>query len=136
MIKKLFFIFVLAFLANWLWENLHSFLYASYRGKPITEFVLTRAALFDAVFILFLGIIFIKFGYFRNRSWYALIFGFIVSILIELYALHTGRWAYNDLMPVIPVLGIGLTPAVQLGILSFLIFKIVGIKKMNNNPSS
>ena len=38
----------------------------------------------------------------------------VVQILVEFGALRDGTWAYNDLMPRIPVLGVGLTPAVQM----------------------
>ena len=46
-----------------------------------------------------------------------------VSVGIELYALETARWTYNSFMPIIPVVGVGLTPAVQLGLLGYASFK-------------
>ncbi len=127
--KKLLLIFVYAFSLNWIWENLHSYLYAHYQNGEITQRVLSRAALFDAILITVLGFLFVRITYFRNRKWYALVFGFIVAILIELYALKTGRWAYNEYMPLIPILETGLTPSIQLGMLSYLIFNIVDSKK-------
>lgn len=123
MIKKLSVIFGASLLLNFVWENLHSYLYFLPSGNEITQARLIRATIFDAIFITLLAILFIKFGYFRERKWYALIFSFITSNLIEIYGLKSGRWAYNELMPVIPVLNTGLTPTVQLGILSYLIFR-------------
>lgn len=40
-----------------------------------------------------------------------------IQIGVELEALATGRWSYNDLMPLIPLLRVGLTPAVQMPLL-------------------
>lgn len=127
--KKILLIFISAFTLNWIWENLHSYLYFLPSGELITQYMLFRATFFDAIFITFLGILFLKVSYFRNRKWYALIFGFVVALIVEKYALATGRWAYNDLMPIIPMLNTGLTPTIQLGLLSFIIFKIVGLNE-------
>ncbi|MBI2670188.1 MAG: hypothetical protein HYX20_03520 [Candidatus Yanofskybacteria bacterium] len=123
MIKKLSIIFAVAFLLNLVWENLHSYLYIHYKAGEITRLILLRATLFDAVFITLLAILFIKIVYFRERKWYVLLMGIIVAIIIELSALKTGRWAYNEFMPIIPLINTGLTPTIQLGILSYLIFK-------------
>ena len=123
MFKKLILIFLTGFLLNLVWENLHSYLYAQYQGGAITQLVLLRATLFDAVFITLLAALFIKVPYFRERRWYALIFGVIAAVILEKYALNSGRWAYNEFMPVIPLLNTGLTPTLQLGILSHIVFK-------------
>src|SRR3989344_1469932 len=92
--KKLLIIFVLVFILNFIWEHLHSALYVHYKGAEITDLILFRAAIFDA--------------------------GFIFAVGVELYALQTSRWAYNSAMPIIPLLGFGLSPAVQLGVTSFI----------------
>ncbi len=128
MTKKLLLIFIYAFLLNWAWENLHSFLYMQYRGHEITQWVLLRATLFDAVFITALGALFAGVIYLRNRQWLAAVFGVIAAIGIEIYALYSGRWAYNSYMPIIPLLRVGLTPTVQLGILSYAIFRMVNLE--------
>ncbi|MBI2676490.1 MAG: hypothetical protein HYX21_00845 [Candidatus Yanofskybacteria bacterium] len=123
MIKKILLIFASAFLLNLVWENLHSLLYLHYKSGAISELILLRATLFDAVFISILGILFLKFSYLKNRLWLSLPFGFAIAIVIELYALKTGRWAYGELMPVVPFINTGVTPTIQLGLLSYLIFK-------------
>jgi hypothetical protein len=122
---KIILIFLLAFFSNFIWENSHSFLYAHYQNGAISQFVLLRAALFDAVFITLLGALFLKVKYLKDRQWLVLLIGIIAAVLIEWYALAADRWAYNALMPIIPVFNTGLTPTIQLGLLSYLIFKIV-----------
>lgn len=131
MIKKILFIFIYAFLLNWIWENLHSFLYAHYRGSEITQWILLRATLFDAIFIAALGVLFMSVAYLRDRQWLAALFGSIAAVGIELYALQSARWAYNDSMPIIPLLRVGLTPTLQLGLLSYVIFRMTHVKNMN-----
>ena len=124
MIKKLILIFILAFVFNFIWENLHSLLYVHYKGGSITEFVLLRAALFDASFITLLGFLAVFFKYPRRWMFYSVIMAIVFAILLELYALNSGRWMYETAMPIIPLIGTGLTPTIQLGLLSYLVFKI------------
>lgn len=128
MIKKLFFIFLLAFVANWLWENIHSFLYVHYEGGAITQLILTRAALVDAVIITVMGAFFFWIRFLHKRPWLLFVLGVLVAIGIEWWAFGTGRWAYNDFMPIIPVLGTGITPTIQLGFLSYGIFTMIDTK--------
>jgi len=130
MIKKLISIFILAFVFNLIWENFHSLLYVHYKGGPITEFILMRAALFDASFITFLGLLAIVFRYPKGWVYYSVAVAVVFAVLLELYALNTGRWTYKIAMPIIPLIGTGLTPTIQLGLLSYLVFKIV-IKNKN-----
>lgn len=125
--KKLALIFAIAFLLNLVWENLHVNLYAHFQGGPITQFHLWRATLFDATFITVLAILFIKNSYFRQRLWWSLVFGLAAAVLIEVFAIKTNWWSYNDLMPIIPLFNIGLTPALQLGLLSFVTYNITGL---------
>lgn len=115
-------IFLISFFLNLIWENLHSFLYAHHKNQPITEFMLLGASLFDALFITVMGVIFFKVTYFREKKWWTFIFGVIAAIIIEWYALSTGRWSYNSLMPIIPIVKTGLTPTLQLGVLSFITY--------------
>ena len=124
--RKLLSVFLLAFAFNFIWENLHSALYVHYKSGPISEFVLLRAAFADAIFITLLAALFIKIPYFQKRVWYSLIFGFVI---LEVFALRTGRWAYQEIMPIVPLIKTGLTPTIQLGILSYLVYKITGVGK-------
>ncbi len=122
---KIFSIFVISFFLNLIWENLHSLLYVGYKGGAITEFILIRAALGDAVIITLLALLFIWKLRTPQESWLMVIAGVFVSIAIEWYALHTGRWAYNQYMPIIPLLDVGLTPTVQLGFLGYVSYWLI-----------
>lgn len=122
--KKLSLIFLISFVFNLAWEHLHSLLYAGYKGGAITEFILFRASLADAVMITIVALPFLYVPALKARSWLIAAALTAVAISIELYALGTGRWAYNEYMPIIPLLGIGLTPAVQLGLLGYLSYRL------------
>jgi hypothetical protein len=123
--KKISYIFLLSFLLNFVWENLHSALYAGYQGGKITEFILFRASIGDAVMITILLLPFLFVPWFKKRSWIIAVSGVILAVLIEWYALQTGRWAYNSLMPMIPLLNVGLTPTLQLGLLGYFTYLLV-----------
>jgi hypothetical protein len=122
--KKFFFIFLIAFGLNWIWENLHSLLYVHYQGGEITQFILTRASLFDALFIaaiIFLSRVFKKE---RARNLFIVSAGIFLAVAIELWAFNTGRWSYGPYMPLVPFLGTGLTPTVQLAFLGYVSKKL------------
>ncbi len=122
--KKIITIFIISFILNLIWENLHVFLYDNYKNGIITEFILLRATLADAIMITIITLPFILFPSIRKLDWIIILIGFILAICIEWWALGTGRWAYNAYMPIIPLLSVGLTPAIQLGLLGYLSFKI------------
>lgn len=121
-LKKLIFAFFIAFALNFVWENLHSFLYIHYKGGEITEFILLRASLVDALIIFFL---ILPFVFLKKHSWLIILGGVIIAIIIELFALYTNRWNYTDTMPIIPIVNIGLTPTVQLGLLGYLTYNLI-----------
>lgn len=123
--KKIFLIFLLSFILNLIWENLHSLLYVGYMGGKITEFILLRASVADAVIITLISIPFVFIPRLKRKSWLIIFIGVLVAIFIELWALNTGRWAYNGYMPIIPILGVGLTPAIQLGLLGYLSYRFI-----------
>ena len=53
-----------------------------------------------------------------------LVSGLIIAILIEWVAVYgLGRWRYTALMPILPVLGVGLSPVLQMLLLPPVIFK-------------
>lgn len=121
MIKRYSFIFPIAFLLNLIWENLHSFLYTHYQGGAITEPILLRATLFDAVFITLLFLLIDRMKVGKSTGLYIQIgVSFFVAVLIEVFALSTTRWAYGPWMPIIPILEVGLTPIIQLPLLGYL----------------
>lgn len=121
--KRLVTVFISAFVLNIFWENLHSFLYNNYMGGKITEFILIRASLFDAILITTVVLPFIFISSLKDKSWLIIVIGIVVAIFNEWYGLSTGRWAYNSLMPIVPILKVGLTPMLQLGVLGYLSYK-------------
>ena len=128
--KKIFAICLLSFFLNLIWENLHSFLYVHYRGGEITGLILARAAVVDAIIITLLALPFIFISKLQNKSWLIIFLGVAIAIAIELYAIQTGRWAYNEYMPLIPLLYVGLTPTIQLGLLGYLSYQLATRKHL------
>lgn len=118
-VSSILFIFVVSFVLNLIWENLHARLYVHYKHGPITEWILIHATLADALFITALGVCFLFIPYLHERLWVSLIAGTVLAIGIEWWALSTDRWAYGPFMPIIPLIHTGLTPTIQLGLLSF-----------------
>ncbi len=123
--KQIFILMLMVFLVNLFWEVSHTSLYKCYQcGANITihyyMFVLLRVTFTDAIII---GVIFLIIT-FTNKSFkwinrpskkdfaIIIVLGLVIAGLIELYAIKTGRWAYESYMPTI--FGIGLTPLIQL----------------------
>jgi hypothetical protein len=129
MMKKWCYLFIYALVLNFFWEILHSSLYLHYRGGPITETVLFRAALVDAFIILVLSLTNYSIRFFRTRPWLLVFFSLTVSIELERWALITGSWAYASSMPIIPIILTGLTPTIQLALLGYLSYKSAGFYK-------
>lgn len=113
-----------AFVLNAIWENLHSLFYDNYMGGKITEFILLRASLFDALIITLISLPFIYLYFLKDKSWLILVLGTAIAVINEWYGLNTSRWAYNALMPIVPILETGITPTMQLGLLGYFTFKI------------
>ena len=133
--RKIFLIFIFSFLLNFIWENLHSNLYASYMGREITEFILLRASVADAIIITLLSLPFVFIPGLRKKGRIIIFVGGLIAIFIELYALRTGRWSYNEYMPIIPYLSVGLTPTIQLGLLGYLTYWFVA-RRNKQQPDS
>lgn len=122
--KRISTIFIVALILNLVWENLHSLLYDNYKGVEITQLILMKATLGDAVIITVITLPFLFLATFRKHLWGIAVIGFIVAIGIEWYALATDRWTYNMYMPIIPILSVWFTPTIQLALLGLLSFKI------------
>ena len=53
--------------------------------------------------------------------------GLIIAVMVEWIAMSgLGRWSYTASMPLLPVLGVGVVPVVQMLVLPPVIFKITG----------
>ena len=127
-------VFVASVLVNFIWELLQSPLYIGMQVNARMFGHCFLASLGDGVIVLF--IYFLDWLIFRRRErlgpsarWRLAVMvssGFVVAAIVEwigVYALH--RWSYNDLMPMFPVLGIGLIPILQMIILPPVIFFIM-----------
>ena len=124
--KLIFKFFAIIFGLNFLWEISQMFLYEIHSvGFLNFVFVHVKASLGDVVIfgvMYLLGLVL-----FRNKTWFlekrfsvfifAMGSGLFIATLIEKYAIATDRWQYNELMPIIPVLNVGLSPILQLIIL-------------------
>ncbi|NTW14712.1 MAG: hypothetical protein HGA31_06855 [Candidatus Moranbacteria bacterium] len=52
------------------------------------------------------------------------VLGFFVAVVLERFALSVGIWSYGPFMPILPFLGVGLTPVLKMMILPVLGGKI------------
>lgn len=119
----------IAVAVNFLWEVPQMALYEWWDASwAIGLLICFQAALGDGLLVLALY----GFGYvlFRRREWilqpgvagYTLLVlaGLVVAVAIEMHALAWNRWSYNTLMPLIPGIGVGLVPVVQMMLLPLL----------------
>ncbi|MDO8529813.1 MAG: hypothetical protein Q7S10_00155 [bacterium] len=115
-------IFFVAFFLNLLYEVLHSILYETCLKAPLKKYIylILKAALFDGMVIVL--IYFDTYLIFKNQNPFSdayQVMIFIVSSLLfayiwEIYSLKKGKWEYSASMPI--VLGVGVTPLVQLSL--------------------
>lgn len=126
-------LFVLAVGINFVWEMAQMPLY---RNMPFDDlqswWLCFRASLGDGVIVL--SIWAIGAFLFRRHGWFypvrplnavvLLLSGAVIAIGIEIHALNTGRWAYSELMPLLPVIGVGASPIVQLLLLPWLSMRL------------
>ena len=120
---------------NFVWELAQMPLYVE--GGKLLEFAVhcIVPSLGDGVLVL---IIFgVGWMVFRRADWFVLpgLFGYVlmlmtglvIAVLVEWIAVYgLGRWSYTTRMPVLPVLGVGLSPVLQMLLLPPVIFKAGG----------
>lgn len=132
-------LFVISVLINYVWEMAQMPFYANMPFTELSSWLLCfRASLGDGVIILIIW--FIGYLFYRSRSWFhplrpakmliLLVSGAAIAIAIELYAMATDRWEYSGFMPVLPLVGIGIVPFVQLLVLPWLSM-FLATKKMS-----
>lgn len=118
---------------NFIWEIFQMPLYKNHSiGFLDTVLIHLEASLGDL--LIFVIIYLLGFMAFRNSAWFfqknhapfifSMACGFFIAVVIEKYALATGRWEYDTLMPVIPLIRVGLTPILQMIILPTIIIRI------------
>lgn len=115
-----------AFVFNFLWEYSALPFYKDYSALGQGLSLVLWASAGDVVYVLF--IISVVAYRAKKSAWmlegkredYALAgaLGFLVALFVEYKALYLHRWAYATAMPIIPILGVGLTPIIQMTLIA------------------
>ena len=123
--KQLFCVVVIAYILSAVWEFLHYPLY----DCPLSQLSCAlRSASIDVILIVGLylisGFILQRKGWIcasrRSHKIVIAVVAVILAYLIELNALWMQKWSYSALMPIIPLLHVGLSPLIQLPITTLL----------------
>jgi hypothetical protein len=118
-------VIVFAFFLNSWYELLQSQLYTNWTTNHYMVIIIITfvAASTDAVisWALFIIATLIRKGRWDwNKPWDWKVASFIIVLALlgqtlgEVFALRTGRWSYGPIMPTLPILGVGLTPLLQI----------------------
>lgn len=132
----------LAFVLNLIWELAQMPLYDSSSFSINHVLFCALGSVADAlmVLLLYFGLAFI----FKNPLWIfplkrervviVVLTGGIGAVLSEIRHLSLGNWAYSDLMPLIPIFNVGVSPVLQFMILPIityiLSFKLLRFKQI------
>jgi hypothetical protein len=118
-----------AYVLNAVWEWLHYPLYVCVWSRVPCALV---SALTDTAIIL--GIWAAIALFLKDWSWTrelhsryltaAVVAALLVGWGVELFALYRGAWSYAPAMPIVPFLGVGLSPLLQLPITTMLAFVV------------
>ena len=118
---------------NFIWEMAQMPLYKDMPFDVLFSWWLCfRASVGDGVIVL--AIWAIGATVFRRADWFTplqptstiilLLSGAAIAVGIEIHAISTGRWAYSELMPLLPAVDVGMSPFVQLLLLPFISMKL------------
>jgi hypothetical protein len=124
---------VWAFVIHWGWEAIHAAAYVETAGPFLQRLwcCLPMGAV-DAVWSLGLLVaarVIVRPAGHSHRAaflWLTAVLGATTAIVLEWHALRTGRWTYNELMPLIPGLGVGVYPVFQMAIVPVVAARIPG----------
>lgn len=122
----------ISLLLNIVWENLQAPLYQDYINFWQHLPICSVASLGDVLIILILYFMLAILN--RDMFWIAkisktdvvimIVFGVLVAVGIEKWALGTARWGYASTMPLIPYSNIGLLPILQMIILPWATYRL------------
>jgi hypothetical protein len=129
-------VFIVAVAVNYPWELAQAPLY-----EGVSDFNLALRHCFVASLgdgLLVLLIFGAGWAALRRSDWFVnpgrrgylvmLASGLVIGVVVEWTAVHVmGRWAYAPLMPVIPILDVGLAPVAQMLALPPLIFRAIAM---------
>jgi len=129
-------VFVVAVAVNYPWEMLQSSLYVVDPGATPKWLHCLVASLGDGVLVLLIlvlgWIILGRLDWFlrpRGRGYAVMLaFGLLIGIAVELVAVRRlGRWGYKPEMPLLPLLGIGVVPILQMLVLPPVILRLAAL---------
>jgi hypothetical protein len=113
---------VISAILHGVWETLHVPLYGGY--AHLTDMPIVLYATFgDVAYVL--GAVFLVYIFRRHiltdpqtgDLLLLVVLGFSIALFVEYKAMVLGKWLYLDVMPIIPILNVGLTPIVQMTLL-------------------
>ncbi len=117
---------LVAFILNLGWEHLMLPLYSGYAALGSGWRLNVWAAGWDVFYVLVITVLVALQK--RDKEWMlkqrardfstSALLAFLVALFVEYKALYLGRWGYSPLMPIIPLLGVGLTPVIQMSVLA------------------
>lgn len=124
----------LAFCLNWIWEATHAAAYVESAGPFVYRLRhCLPMAVTDAVwtFALWMAVSPItRWSEGRVRPAIALAaLGAATAVVVERVAVAEGRWTYNALMPIVPILQVGLWPVLQMTLLPVLAVSLARVNR-------
>ncbi len=114
------YLFIVAFAVNWIWEVSQTFAF-DMNGVSTGKMLLfcTFASVIDGIVTVLIFWLLRKF--IEELGWKfflaAAVLGALTAVFFEQTAFNFNLWSYDEEMPVIPVIGTGLLPLVQLTLL-------------------
>ena len=96
--KRLIFIFIIAFVLNFIWENLHFVLYDNYLGGPVSRFILLQATVADAFLIVLLSLPFLYKNYLLKEGIYSVMDYPAVQLLAKKHSYTPITYGYEKIL--------------------------------------
>jgi hypothetical protein len=119
--KYIFRLGAVAFVLNWFWEMAQMF---AYKSNPEDGWIqihifCTLASVVDALVTVGIYVLLTKIEMKKRIAFYssAAALGALCAVVFERFAFAFGLWSYNETMPVVPALGVGILPLAQLALL-------------------
>ncbi|MCC7240833.1 MAG: hypothetical protein IT180_02825 [Acidobacteria bacterium] len=123
-------ILTVAFVLHWMWEATHAVAFVESSGTLwFRVWHCLPMAVTDAGWTVVLWLIVGGLSTSPRRAglWQLAalgVVGALTAVVLEVVAVSSGRWTYNDLMPLLPVIDVGLWPVLQMGILPVLTVRL------------
>ena len=124
-LKTVLLLAIVSFLLHLGWESSHLSLYGGYEHLssilPINIWASIGDVLYTLGAVLLVALLKGRLNWVREATYKDIaslaILGFFIAVFVEYKGLFLNRWHYLEAMPVIPVLGVGLSPILQMIIL-------------------